>query len=66
MGVFQVDISDFYFNLSKNVAFGATSTKLQIDKKPEEEPSTSPSRSQERSQNEEASKVQVDTSSKQV
>ncbi|GAB2233957.1 hypothetical protein Droror1_Dr00003187 [Drosera rotundifolia] len=75
------DISDFYFNLSKNVAFGATSTKLQIDKKPEKEPvpspatrghspavspGTSPSRSQERSQNEEASRVQVDTSSKQV
>ncbi|GAB2243125.1 hypothetical protein Droror1_Dr00019900 [Drosera rotundifolia] len=61
-----VDISDFYFNLSKNVAFGATSTKLQIDKKPEEEPGTLPSRSQERSQNEVASRVQVDTSSKQV
>ncbi|KAL9253803.1 Nuclear speckle splicing regulatory protein 1-like protein [Drosera capensis] len=75
------DISDFYFNLSKNVAFGATSTKLQTEKKPEREPvpspsarshspaaspGTSPSRSQERSHNEEASRVQVDTSLKQV
>ncbi|GAB2249333.1 hypothetical protein Droror1_Dr00012692 [Drosera rotundifolia] len=68
----KTDISDFYFNLSKNVAFGATNTKLQMDKKPERghspavSPGTLPSRSQERSQNEEVSRVQVDTSSKQV